>query len=176
MPILIVALVFAGLIIIFQWGVIKHKLYELRLQRAIKKLGKKVLRNVVVSDGMGGLIHIEYLVLTPKSILLVYIRRFEGMIFAGDKIDLWTQVIDKGSFKFDNPLIQMDEDIMSIRALISDSEVRGYMIFTDESAFPKGKPDRIISLSDLKKKACDKHDQVPEELQEDWECLMQVIR
>lgn len=176
MPILIVALIFTGLVVIFQWGVIKHKLYELRLQRAIKKLGKKVLRNVVVSDGVDGVIHIEHLVLTPKFILLVYIKRFEGVIFAGDNIDSWTQVIDRGSFKFDNPLIQMDEDIMSIRALVSGSEVRGLIVFTDESEFPKGKPDRIISLSDLKKKARDKRDLVSEELQKDWERLMQVVK
>jgi hypothetical protein len=98
------------------------------------------------------------------------------VIFADDNIDFWTQVIDKGSFKFNNPLVQMDEDIMSIRALLSGSNVSGLMVFTDESDFPKGKPDRIMSLSDLKERAYNKNDQISNKLQEDWEHLMQIIR
>jgi len=175
MPVLAVVSVFTGLIIILKWSLVKRKLYDFRLRRAIKKLGKKVLRNVAVSDGLDGLVYVDYLVLTPESILLVYIRRYQGVIFAGDNIDFWTQVIDRGSFKFDNPLVRMDEDIISIRTLLSGSKVGGLMVFTDESEFPKGRPDRIISLSDLRKKACNKSDLVPDKLQEDWDRLVQAI-
>jgi hypothetical protein len=162
-------------IVLLQWSFIKRKLYDLRLRRAIKKLGKKVLCNVTVPDGADGVVHIERLVLTPTAILLVSIKRFNGVIFAGDKIDFWTQVVDRRSFKFNNPLIQMDEDIMSVKALIPDSEVKGYMIFTGESEFPKGKPDRVMLLSELKDIACNKRDQVSEKLQEDWLHLMQSV-
>jgi len=70
----------------------------------------------------------------------------------------------------------MDEDIMSIKSLISDSNVIGFMVFTDESDFPKGKPDRILSLSDLKKKACSRKDMISDKLQEDWDQLIKSIK
>lgn len=175
-PIIIVALILTLLVVAYRWASIKNMWHEFRLRHAIKKLGKKSLRNVALSDGMDGLIHIEHLVLTPKSILMVYVRRFQGVIFAGDNIDMWTQVVDKGSFKFDNPLIQLDEDIVSISALLSGSDVSGLMVFTNESEFPKGKPDRVALLSDLKKKACKKSEVVSDKLQEDWESLVQAIK
>ena len=175
LPLLVLALIILVFIVLVFWRPIRRRWSELRLRRAIKQLGKTVLHDISVPDGMDGNIHVEYLVLTPASILMLSVNRFKGVIFAGDNIDLWTQVLDNRSFKFDNPLIMLEEGVASMRTLVPGIEIKGYMVFTDDSEFPKGKPERVLLLSDLKKMACNKNDQIAEKIQQAWDKLAHQV-
>lgn len=168
-------LIIAGLFVVLKWKSIRLGWAEFMLRRAIKKLGKQACHNVKLSDGMDGVIYVEHLVLAPTSILLLSVNRFKGVIFAGDNIDFWTQVVDRRSFKFENPLTKLDQDVMSMKALVPGVEIKGFMVFTDESEFPKGKPDQVLLSSELKDRACKKTDRVPETLKQGWEKLLGVI-
>ena len=96
-----------GLFLQISW--IKEYIREWKLNRLLKNIGTKSLHNVSILDGMDGKIFIEHLILTSNFILLLGVKRFRGLIFAADKINLWTQVVGNKSYKFENPLHQIEK-------------------------------------------------------------------
>jgi len=98
---------------------------RLRLTRAIKRLGTASMSNVVLSDGMDGHVFIEHLVLTPRQVLVVSVRRYSGTIFAAENMDMWAQMTDGGSYKFPNPLHEIETAIAAVKSHLPDAAVAG---------------------------------------------------
>src|SRR5210317_276209 len=84
---------------ILQWPVIKHNVSEFRLIRTIKKFGKETMHDVMLPDSLGGSTYIDFLALTSNAIVVLYLKRYRGVIFAGEKIEQWTQVINNHSYR-----------------------------------------------------------------------------
>lgn len=168
----------AGFIVILglllQKRCIKEYVCEWQLNHLLKNIGSKSLRNVAIPDGMDGNIFIEYLILTPQKIILLGVKKYRGLIFAADKIDLWTQVLGNKSYKFTNPLRQLENDTISLNSIVEHSEIDGKVLFINGSEFPKGKPDNVITIDELKKLNDEQSLDVPESLKADWEQLVEL--
>ena len=145
----------AGIILLFglllQITEIKEYIAEWKLTHLLKNAGNGVLHNVTIHDGMDGNIFIEYLILTPKKIILLGVKKYRGLIFAAEKIDLWTQVIGNKSYKFNNPLLQLENDALALISKIENVTIEEKVLFIKGSEFPKGKPDNVISVDDVVK-------------------------
>lgn len=166
----------AGLILIvglfLQSVWIKEFLGEWKLNNLLKNIGAKSLHNVSITDGMDEKIFIEHLILTPHHILLLGVKRFRGLIFAAEKIDLWTQVIGNKSYKFENPLHQLENDAIVLNSKIENTKIVGKVLFINGSEFPKGKPDDVIDIADIKKWSKEYANvEIPEALVSDWNQL-----
>jgi len=166
----------AGLILIvglfLQSVWIKEFIGEWKLNNLLKNIGAKSLHNVSIADGMDEKIFIEHLILTPHHILLLGVKRFRGLIFAADKIDLWTQVIGNKSYKFENPLHQLENDAVVLNSKIENTKIVGKVLFINGSEFPKGKPDDVIAISDIKKWSKEyANAEIPGTLVSDWDQL-----
>lgn len=135
--------------IMLQWPVIKKNLYERKLIRVLNRFGRETMHDVMLPDGLGGFTYIEHLALTANAIVVLYLKRYRGVIFSGEYIDEWTQVLNNNSYRFPNPLRQLEMDIMAINNLISKADVQGLVVFTRDSEFPKGKPDNVMLFSEL---------------------------
>ncbi|MCG6887554.1 MAG: NERD domain-containing protein [Proteobacteria bacterium] len=123
---------------------------ELNLLRKIRKLGQASLHNVIIPDGIGGTVFLEHVVLHPIGIIVIQVRRYRGAVFAADKIDTWTQVLGKRSYKFPNPLRELEATLLAVRNLTPDVTLEGRLLVTREAIFPKGRPDSIINFSEAK--------------------------
>ena len=162
--------------VVLQWPVIKHKLTEYRLIRTIKKFGKETMHDVMLPDSLGGSTYIDYLALTANAIVILYLKRYRGVIFAGEKIEQWTQVINNHSYRFPNPLQKLEVDIMAITNLVQDVNVEGKVIFTRDSEFPKGKPDSVVLISEMEKSLRNyTAEDIPPLLQTAWKRLQEQI-
>ncbi len=167
-------LLLLGILIQYAW--IKECLSERNLIRLLKKIGRDSVHNVIVSDGMGGRIFIENLILTPSNILLLGVKKYGGLIFAAEKIDLWTQVIGNKSYKFENPLRQLESDALLLTAKMENSKIEEIVLFINGSEFPKGKPDNVVTIADIKEWARRNSGlDIPETLQSDWKLLLKLI-
>lgn len=168
---LVVSLIFfLGLFL--QWSWIKENIREWRLKRLLKNIGSKSLHNVSIEDGMDGKIFIEHLILTPHNILLLSVKKFRGLIFAADKIDLWTQVIGNKSYKFKNPLHQIENDALLLNAKVENTKIVAKVLFIRGSEFPKGKPENVMAVSDAKSWSKEYANlEVPKALISDWKKL-----
>ena len=54
-----------------------------QITRAVKRIGPRFKRDLSLPDGMGGEIRIDFLVLSPDAIVVVGVKRYDGMIFGG---------------------------------------------------------------------------------------------
>ena len=165
----------AGIILLFglllQITEIKEYISELKLTHLLKNSGSNVLHNITISDGMDGSIFIEYLILTPKKIILLGVKKYSGLIFAAEKIDLWTQVIGNKSYKFNNPLLQLENDALALMSKIENVIIEEKVLFINGSEFPKGKPERVISIDDIKKWQEEGVGEIPDALTVAWDEL-----
>jgi hypothetical protein len=169
----VVVILLVGVLLQKAW--IKEFLTERKLNRLLNDLGRDSMHNIIIPDGLDGNIFIEHLILMPNEILLLGVKRYRGLIFAADTIDQWTQVIGQKSYKFENPLHYLENDVLALNAYIKKSKVVSKVLFINGSEFPKGKPDNIISISDLKALQQEySGKEIPDVLLADWKRLEEL--
>ena len=71
-----------------------------RLNQAAEALRKDIL----VPDGNGAQIHVDYLLLGTQRIWVILLRIDQGTVFASDAMPEWTVMGDTGRYTFANPL------------------------------------------------------------------------
>ncbi len=170
-----VAAVIVLLAILLHYKWLKEWYCEWRLNRTLKNAGVAALHNVAIPDGMEGNIFIEHLILTAENIYLLAVKKYRGLIFAAEKIDLWTQVIGNKSYKFDNPLHQLDNDVPALNVLCKQTKIQPRVLFIHGSEFPKGKPEHIVSEAEVKQWGSD-NTSVSSALQQDWDRLVSLAQ
>jgi hypothetical protein len=100
---------------------------------------------VLVPDGMGGYIHIDHLLMTPRGLLVLDTRRVAGLIFGGDQMSEWT-VIGRRRFTFDNPQPALYDRIAAVKAMVGEFPVEGRLLFSNVGKFTKGMPKYVMML------------------------------
>ncbi len=143
-----VALALVGLLIALVLIVNRKRILvrvrEWRIQRILKQIGCDQIRNLVCSDGLDGYFNIDRLALTGDSILLISYKLYGGNIYCAERISEWTQLVGQKSFKFGNPLFELENQLTSLRLLTGNAPVEGYLFFNRSAEFPKGHPDRVL--------------------------------
>jgi hypothetical protein len=147
-------------------------LREWRIQRCLGRIGSEQIRGLVCDDGLDGYYQIDRLALTPNSILLINYRPYVGNIYCAESISEWTQVIGQKSFKFENPLFEIENQLTSLRLLIGDAPIRGFLFFNRSAEFPKGHPDSVLTPDNIPGEIlATSGEAVPAELRAAWERL-----
>ena len=152
---------------------IKEYICEWQLNHLLKNISSDSLHNITIPDGMDDKVFIEHLILMPKKIILLGVKKYRGLIFAADKIDLWTQVIGNKSYKFENPLRQLENDAVVLNSKVKNTKIEEKVLFIKGSEFPKGKPDNIVTISDIKEwKSTFSKEDISGVIRADWEELV----
>ena len=60
-----------------------------QLVRSFESVSAAVLRDVLIPDGSGGQLHIDFLLLTGRGLLVVDYRDVEGIVFGGEHMREW---------------------------------------------------------------------------------------
>lgn len=129
-------------------------LREWRIQRCLNSIGSEQIRNLVCPDGLDGHYQLDRLALTNDAVVLIIYKAFGGNIFCAEQISEWTQVVGQKSYKFDNPLFELENQLTALRLLMGNIPLQGYLIFNRGARFPKGHPHKILH-----------EDSIPEQLQ-----------
>ncbi len=129
---------------------------QLRLYRArraidnlIGSVAYDVLKNVLLPTGTGEQIHVNYLLLTQRGLLVVDLFDVPGMIFAAEKMEQWSVFGPQRHFTLSNPLPLLYDRVSAVRAVAGDVAVDGRIIFSMRGEFPKGRPDAVLRLDAL---------------------------
>jgi hypothetical protein len=135
-----------------------------------------MLRDVRLPDGMGGEIGIDFLVLAADAILVIGVKRYDGLIYGSAGIDEWTQSIRRRSYKFPNPDTYLLQQIGAVRMIVPKTPVRGLHLFSDSAVFPKDKPSNVLQAQDLRGSfPRPRLKDIPAELQAAWTQLMHAL-
>ncbi len=101
-------------------------------------------------DGMGGVMHIDYLLLTSRGILVVDLRDVAGNIFGGDQMTEWTAMEGARRQTFPNPQGALYDRVAVVRSLAGELGVEGRILFTRRGRFPKGLPRWTLMVDSLR--------------------------
>jgi hypothetical protein len=129
---------------------------QLRLYRArraidnlIGSVAYDVLKNVLLPTGTGEQIHVNYLLLTQRGLLVLDLFDVPGMIFAAEKMGQWSVFGPQRHFTLSNPLPLLYDRVAAVRAVAGDVAVDGRIVFSMRGEFPKGRPDAVLRLDAL---------------------------
>jgi hypothetical protein len=133
------------------WGV---RAYQRRARRKallarLERVAFAAAHQVLVPDGMGGFIHIDHLLLTPRGVLVLDTRRVAGLIFGGDQMSDWTVMGRGRRYTFDNPQPVLYDRIAAVKALVGDTPVEGRLLFSNAGKFTKGIPKWVLMLDGI---------------------------
>ena len=115
----------------------------------LKPYTQDEIKNIIIPDGIGGLLEIEHLILMERGLLLIETYPMSGNMFGAETIDQWTQLIDGRSYKFANPLRRIRTSRQALMVLAPNVPIFCRVVFNADSVFPKGKPDEVSVLSSL---------------------------
>jgi hypothetical protein len=162
-------------IVILLWWLQQHGDAHRRLAKTFKRLQCEYLRDAVVPDGVGGHIQIDYLVLAPQGVLVLDVRNYRGALFGATGMQVWTQMLRSGSFRFENPIPANQLRAQAVRLLVPEVPVLGRVLFLADGRFPKGKPEGVALLEDLPALLAPSAPAGPaERLRRAWEALLRI--
>ena len=146
-PVAIVAAVVALIV----WLYLLFRVYRYRKdnEAAIASVAYEMLKNVLIPNGMGGQIHVHYLLLTQRGLLVADLLDRPGAIFGGDQMLEWTAIGKKQRYTFANPQHALYDRMAAVRLLTGEVPVEGRLLFTLKSDFPKGRPRNVLRIDDL---------------------------
>lgn len=128
---------------------IKNGWLRLKTRYCLRRLGLKQLSDIQFPDGMGHYFTVDRLIMRHDGITLLINKRYPGKIFCAEHIDDWTQMLGRKSYRFRNPLYELDTQIKTISSCIPNVDVDGYLFFDQMAEFPKGHPERVIYLNTI---------------------------
>jgi hypothetical protein len=148
-----------------------------RLERCIASAGVERMRNVLLDDGMGGMTFYEWILLTPREIRVFMTSGRSGIIFAGERMDSWAQVLGKRTIRFANPLYSLEGLLATLRFHLPKLAIEGNILFIGDCTFPKGRPDSVLTLRDLSEENADTNQQaVQPVLEQAWAKIKERAR
>jgi hypothetical protein len=132
---------------------VRDRVRQMRARKAIDNVISSVaydeLRNVLLPWGAGDKIHINYLLLTQRGLLVIDLYDVQGVVFAGDKMLQWSVFGPKRHFTFANPLPMLEDRVAAVRQVVGDAPVEGRIVFSMRGEFPKGQPALVLRLDAL---------------------------
>jgi Nuclease-related domain len=147
-------LIGAGLVLLLAVGYWGVRAYRRRARRSallarLERVAFEAVHQILVPDGMGGFIHIDHLLLTPRGVLVLDTRRVAGLIFGGDQMSDWTVMGRGRRYTFDNPQPALYDRIAAVKALVGEVPVEGRLLFSNAGKFTKGIPKWVLMLDGI---------------------------
>jgi hypothetical protein len=174
----LVALVLLGAAGWYFWCQAQKARHERHVDEVIRSLGLPFIKDVVLPDGVDGLVFMDYVLLTPKGMVALDIHHQEGVLFGGDAVDQWSQVVRNRTYKFPNPLYDHETRIQALKwnaeeLGCDDVEATGWVVFSNAGNFPKGIPKGVRMIDDIAKdlESPESGKAIPEKLQSLWRSL-----
>ncbi|MGA2023821.1 MAG: nuclease-related domain-containing protein [Steroidobacteraceae bacterium] len=148
---LVALLATAGLVTALLYGWRWDQRRRLRAARtlAVTSCGFDHVRDVLVPDGQGTALHVDFLLLTARGVIVIDLRDVAGNIFGGDQMSDWTVMHRAQRYTFANPQPGLYDRIAAVRALAQGLPVEGRIVFTTRGRFPKGLPRHTLMLDSL---------------------------
>ena len=120
-----------------------------QLVRAFEASSAALLKDVLIPDGSGGHLHIDFLLLTGRGLLVVDFRDSAGIVFGGEHMREWAVMNGNERSTFLNPLETLYDRVAAVKAIAGEVPVEGRVVFTERATFPKGRPPHVLRLASL---------------------------
>jgi hypothetical protein len=146
----IVAAVILVALMVYVIRALRVRAASKHLHETIVSVSIEYLRDVLVPDGMGSSMHVDYLLLTSRGVVVIDLRDQRGNIFGGDQMTQWTVMNGPYRSTFQNPQHALYDRVAAVRALAGELPVEGRIVFTRNAKFPKGLPRWTLMVDSLR--------------------------
>src|SRR5262245_39873159 len=146
----VLAALAAGAVIVWLWGKYRRFVARRAVLAAVNAVAYDFVSDVLVPDGMDGYLHVDFLMLTQRGLLVLDVRETPGVIFGGDQMDEWTVMTRTRRYTFQNPQGPLLDRIAVVKQLAATTPVEGRIAFTSRARFPKGRPKSVLMLDSLR--------------------------
>jgi hypothetical protein len=170
-----------GTVVVAGFSYLGVRVYRRRSRRRrllvrLERVAFGAAHQVLVPDGMGGFIHIDHLLLTPRGVLVLDTRRVAGLIFGGDQMSDWTVMGRGHRYTFDNPQPALYDRIAAVKAIVGEVPVEGRLLFSNVGKFTKGIPKWVVMMDGIEVEfpvvsRTDAGAQIPDHYTEAWSRL-----
>lgn len=142
--------VLIGLGVAAGWRWYMRRRRERALHAMVTSIAIEHLKDVLVPDGNGGNVHLDYVLLTTRGLVVLDIRDVRGNVFGSDQMNDWTVMARGRRFTFQNPQSALYDRIAAVRQHAGpQSAVEGRIVFLRRAAFPKGLPRYTVGIDSL---------------------------
>jgi hypothetical protein len=139
----------AIVLLLLLWRWYRRHRTRARLLAMVTGGAYEYLRDILVPDGQGGTLHIDFLLLTTRGCVVLDMRDVAGNIFGGDQMTAWTVMYRALRYTFANPQTGLYDRIAAVRAVVEVLPVEGRVVFSPRGRFPKGLPRYTLMLASL---------------------------
>lgn len=146
---IVTALLIASIAAVAGYRVWRRRRDLRRQLQQIESVAYESLRDVVVPDGNGGELHVDFLLLTARGLLVADLREVRGTIFGGETMNEWVVMDGARRQTMSNPLEPLYDRVAAVRQLAGAAPVEGRVIFTGGGRFAKGRPPGVTMLESL---------------------------
>jgi len=174
--------------IFYVWKQTRKNKHQRHTHKVIDSLGVKYFRDVVLPDGIDGLVFIDYLLLVPNGFVVLSAQHSAGHLFGGETVDQWSQVINNKTYKFDNPLYANQSACQAVQwnlqhhaelenlSVGTQCQIHNRVTFSSAGNFPKGIPENVSMIDELKISLSPllNDNTIDESLQNAWEVLQKI--
>ena len=119
------------------------------LTNLINKISIESLSNIILFDDMDGEIHIEYLLLTIRGLVILDVKASTGAVFGGNQLDEWAILTGQKRISIQNPQEALYNRTAALRLLVRDIPVLGHILFIQGADFSRDRPDNVILPEEL---------------------------
>lgn len=165
-----------GVAVTLSWRWYGRRRERIRRKRRIEAVSIDHLRNVAVPDGSGGTLHIDYVLLTVRGVLLLDVRDVVGNVFGSDPMIEWTVMHAGRRQTFPNPQGPLYDRIAALKTIVGDLPIEGRVMFGSGSSFPKGLPRLTLREESLEAEFPLSDRTQAEQLVEVWKSDWQKLR
>lgn len=95
---------------------------------------------------------IDHILVSTKGIFVIETKHYKGWIFGNSKSKMWSQIIYKNKYRFQNPLHQNYKHVKEIQRILDFLEARfihNIVVFSGKSVFKTPKIDNVCYIEEL---------------------------
>jgi len=136
-------------VILGSWAWLRVTAVQRGVTRTLRNISDRLVRDVMLPDGIGGFVPVDALVLRGRQIFVLDIRDVEGAVFGSEKMDVWTAMGRRRRYQFSNPIRPMHDRVTAVKQLAPGCDAVPRILFTSRGHFPKGRPDGVQLLEEF---------------------------
>ena len=148
-PALTVALVALGAILILILIVVISRRRSRTPEARLRAGSRDLLSDILIPDGEDGEIHLTWVALCARGIVVIDMKNADGNVFGSDTMQEWAVLTGKSRRGFPNPQDALYDRLAAVRRLVPDVPVHGYIAFTGNAEFTKGVPSHVVLFDEL---------------------------
>lgn len=119
------------------------------LDGLLRRIAWARLEDVVIPDAVDGEIHLDLVLLTPRGILVLDVRRVHGTLFWGERLERWTVLDGARRKSLANPMPGLRARRHAVHAIAPRVPVDGRVLLVGQPRFSGAAPPGVILVEDL---------------------------